>query len=468
MAAREGHAKVCEVLLRCNTDKTIKDSDGKTAAEYAKTKETKNMILNYNSKPSVSTVPTTTVPLVVTSNINVESSSNDSLLLTQVERIVKQIDSNAQIRRVEDLQEWIDKMKQEMEELRKMNEKLQNEVMNHKCPIMDATPYLKKIEKLESEKREVNRAVVELREENEKLKRENSNEVLEWRNVEDVSKVGTLIGKSQFEVYKMNDRDSVAKVIPLNPMKPEDYKQVKNEIEVMNKLFTTTPPPIVKIKAYSMDEQKEVFILYSDYYQHGSLSSLLHCKEKSDKYCDTWESKNKWIVSCCKALEYLHNREIIHKDVKPDNFLIQNMEQREVHITDFGISKIKQASTTYITTISAGHSNAASMIGSAQYMPPELYSAKFKTITDKQDIYSLGIVMWEICHLQKPFEGCNAMTIMGTVLNDEYPLELDENIPNKWEELMKWCWQKKPADRPTIMEVMCYLQKHKMELTGAK
>ncbi len=211
-----------------------------------------------------------------------------------------------------------------------------------------------------------------------------------------------------------------------------------------------------------MDEQKEVFILYSNFYQHGNLSNMLHSHEKSKEYCRTWKQKYEWIVSCCQALEYLHSKQVMHKDVKPDNYLIKDLNECIVHICDFGINKMKTVSTTFTTT----HSH--SMASTLQYKAPELYSTKFKNVSDKQDIYSLGVVMWEICHLQKLFDGYDAVSIIGTLINEEYPLKFDENVPIVLQELMQMCLKKKPEERPSAMEILSYLQKHKLQIISTQ
>lgn len=117
------------------------------------------------------------------------------------------------------------------------------------------------------------------------------------------------------------------------------------------------------------------------------------------------------IFKCAKALDYAHNQNIIHRDIKPSNILIR--EDMEVQIADFGIAKIKK--TEFIET-------APGFIGSPKYMSPEQLNEG--NITYNTDLFSLGIIMYEMLVGEHPFEAGSFSKLIGKILHeDPHPLK---------------------------------------------
>jgi len=107
----------------------------------------------------------------------------------------------------------------------------------------------------------------------------------------------------------------------------------------------------------------------------------------------------------CRGLRYAHSHKIVHRDIKPQNILLD--KNKVVHITDFGIAKI--FSSTNITM-------TGSTIGTPEYMSPE--QAQGKTIDTQSDIYSLGILMYEMLTGAPPFIANNAMAVAYKQVHD--------------------------------------------------
>ena len=110
------------------------------------------------------------------------------------------------------------------------------------------------------------------------------------------------------------------------------------------------------------------------------------------------------VISVCKALDYAHQRGIIHRDVKPSNIMLNRLE--EVRITDFGIARIKS-----VQTISKG------VIGSPSYMSPE--QIKELPVEPVSDVFSLGCVLYELLTGVQAFPGDNYFSIMYKITNEE-------------------------------------------------
>lgn len=116
-------------------------------------------------------------------------------------------------------------------------------------------------------------------------------------------------------------------------------------------------------------------------------------------------------LAICRALQHAHQSGIIHRDVKPTNVLISRTG--EVKITDFGVARGEDM--PHLTS-------TGQVIGTPFYMSPE--QAEGKEITARSDIYSIGIVMYEMITGKKPFTGENAHAITAKIIRGKYPSPL--------------------------------------------
>ncbi len=123
----------------------------------------------------------------------------------------------------------------------------------------------------------------------------------------------------------------------------------------------------------------------------------------------------------CDALSYAHSKKIIHRDIKPENIFI--LKNGVVKISDFGIAKIKD----FASTVSLG----TSIIGTPAYISPEI-AIGMDSIDERSDIYSLGVVFYEMVTGKKPFEG-NFMTLIykHAKENPVPPIQIKPDIPEK-------------------------------------
>lgn len=141
-------------------------------------------------------------------------------------------------------------------------------------------------------------------------------------------------------------------------------------------------------------------------------------------------------VQIASALECAHKNDIIHRDIKPQNILINS--DKQLKVTDFGIARIITSSTiTYTSTV----------LGTVHYISPE--QAKGKYVDEKSDIYSLGIVLYEMSTGRVPFDASNPVGIALKHIQENLiePKEYNPQIPDGMNELILMALSKDPEYR---------------------
>ncbi|KAF2309306.1 hypothetical protein GH714_001558 [Hevea brasiliensis] len=162
--------------------------------------------------------------------------------------------------------------------------------------------------------------------------------------------------------------------------------------------------------------------------------SLRHVLLKKDRYLDR---RKRLIIAMDAAfgMEYLHSKNIVHFDLKCDNLLVNLKDpQRPIRkVGDFGLSKIKRN-----TLVSGG------VRGTLPWMALELLNGSSNKVSEKVDVFSFGIVLWE--------------NLTGGIVNNT----LRPAIPNfcnpEWKRLMEQCWAPDPVARPSLIEIARRLQ----------
>ena len=137
----------------------------------------------------------------------------------------------------------------------------------------------------------------------------------------------------------------------------------------------------------------------------------------------------------CQALSVAHNLDIIHRDIKPQNIMVQ--PDGNVKVMDFGIARAKNSVMT----------QTSSVLGTAHYISPE--QAQGKDLTATSDIYSLGIVLYEAATGKLPFDGPDAVSVAMKQVNDlpVPPREINPDIDPALEAIIMKAIAKNPADR---------------------
>ncbi|RGB42639.1 kinase-like domain-containing protein [Rhizophagus diaphanus] len=187
------------------------------------------------------------------------------------------------------------------------------------------------------------------------------------------------------------------------------------------------------------DDNIKKYLLVMEYADGGSLSKYL--KENFEKL--TWEDKLKLSYQLASAVSCLHDEDIIHRDLHSNNVLVN---QGTIKLADFGLSKRIEASTK----------KKKDLFGVVPYMDPKKFSNRSYSLNKKSDVYSVGVLLWEISSGKPPFyvegesyDGCLAVQIMQGQRETTVP-----DTPIEYVKLYTECWDDNPDNRPSIQEVV--------------
>jgi serine/threonine protein kinase len=148
------------------------------------------------------------------------------------------------------------------------------------------------------------------------------------------------------------------------------------------------------------------------------------------------------LAQVAEALDYAHSRGVIHRDVKPANILIT--PENRVKITDFGIARIESSNLTM----------EGQLLGTPNYMAPEQIQGK--EVDHRADIFSLGVVFYELLTRKKPFQGENMTAVTHKIVFEPFrpPEQLVAELPKGLTPILSRCLEKDPARRyPRASEV---------------
>ena len=149
-----------------------------------------------------------------------------------------------------------------------------------------------------------------------------------------------------------------------------------------------------------------------------------------------WNEAVHFTTQILMALECAHEKGIIHRDIKPQNIML--LQDGTIKVADFGIARFLQSETTTMTD---------KAIGSVHYIAPEQASGDY--ITDKADIYSVGVMLYEMLTGKLPFVADNAVSVALMQLQAKavMPRELNPSIPRGLEQITMKAMEKNPVDR---------------------
>ena len=250
-------------------------------------------------------------------------------------------------------------------------------------------------------------------------------------------------------VYKAKDilLNRIVAVKVLRPEFVDDDEflgKFKREAEAVASL---SHPNIVNV--YDVGEDGKVHYIVMEYIDGQNLKEIIKNEGTLDEYTALDITKQ-----IAMALSAAHKKGIIHRDIKPHNILISN-EGRVVKVAVFGIAKAVSNSTM---------TNIGSIIGSVHYFSPE--QAKGKFISNNADLYSLGIVLYEMIIGKVPFRGDSPISIALQHINDEIEFTSEEqvNIPQSVRTIIKKLTEKSSVDRyqsaEEVIEDIEYIEKN--------
>ena len=212
---------------------------------------------------------------------------------------------------------------------------------------------------------------------------------------------------------------------------PESYalrmQRFAREAEILRRI---DHPNIVKIFDYNFDDRKGLPYLIMEHVNGRQLSQ--HIKQNSLDF----NLKISIIKQTADALDYVHRQGIIHRDIKPENILVT--EDGTVKITDFGIGKIIDSELTI----------AGDVMGSPAYMSPESFDSA-RTIDYRTDIFSLGVICYELFTGVRPFEGDTLYKLIDAIREKkpEEPMKINPRIDSWLQDVMAKMLDKNPDKR---------------------
>src|SRR5262245_32878393 len=226
------------------------------------------------------------------------------------------------------------------------------------------------------------------------------------------------------------DRDVAIKVLPPEQASSLELRErFKREARTAARL---THPHIVPLHTFGEVSGLMYFVM--GYVAGESLAARLRRDGPFDS-----ESARTLLASVCDALDYAHRHGIVHRDIKPDNILIDASTGAPL-LTDFGIAKAV-VSDAQLTT-------DGQLMGTPYYMSPEQAMGK-ADVDRRSDLYSLGVVAYEMVSAKRPFEGTTAMESLTLRLTQEpKPLaSIAGQVPADFAQAIGRCLQRDPANR---------------------
>jgi WD40 repeat protein/serine/threonine protein kinase len=238
-------------------------------------------------------------------------------------------------------------------------------------------------------------------------------------------------------VYKAFDtrlETNVAiKVIRTERLAPEIAERALKRFEREAKsLAQLNHPNIVKVTDYGDYDGKPYLVM--PYLEGGTLKEVLHSRGRFP-----WQEAVRLILPIMHALEYAHQRNTIHRDVKPSNILIT--DSGEPVLSDFGVAKIIDDESTLDLT------GTSATVGTPEYMAPEQVISK--SVDFRVDIYSLGVVLYEMLTGRKPFQADTPMAVLFKHASEALPRpkQFAPDLPERVEKTLVKALAKKPEDR---------------------
>ncbi|XP_039052929.1 serine/threonine/tyrosine-protein kinase HT1-like [Hibiscus syriacus] len=218
-------------------------------------------------------------------------------------------------------------------------------------------------------------------------------------------------------------------------------KQFNREVNLLSRLHHQNV-----IKFIAACRKPPVYCVITEYLSEGSLRAYLH------KLDDKSLPLKKLLVIALEiacGMEYIHSQGVIHRDLKPENILID--QEFHMKIADFGIA----CEEAYCDLL-------ADDPGTYRWMAPEMI--KKKSYGRKVDVYSFGLILWEMIAGTIPYEDMNPMQAAFAVVNKNLRPVIPKDCPPSMRALIEQCWSLNPEKRPEFWQIVKVLEQFESSL----
>ena len=255
-------------------------------------------------------------------------------------------------------------------------------------------------------------------------------------------------GKATLIQDKFTSELQVMKEINLRNLDEKAKSQLKEEGKIISQL---DHPNIIKLYDDYHDIDKEY--LFMEYADGGDLMNQITKAINNREIIPELKIIN-WFIEICEAIKYIHNKNILHRDLKELNiFLTSN---NNIKLGDFGLAK----------QLNANNNVAFTMVGTIIYESPEILNGR--PYDKKSDIWSLGVILYHLLTLKHPFMGMSQVQIINNITHGIYPL-INSNFYSK--DIINLCYsilRVNPFERPGIDLILNQLDRIKNNINNNK
>lgn len=247
--------------------------------------------------------------------------------------------------------------------------------------------------------------------------------------------LGRMIGEGAFgKVHegKWRGKSVAVKLLICQDLRSDILHEFQSEVEIMSVL---RHPNICRLLGACMDPPHRALVV--ELLQRGSLWGVL----RTNRRIIDFNMRCKFLYDTAKGMSYLHHfeRPILHRDLKSPNLLVD--KNYNIKISDFGLARVK----AHVQTMTGN-------CGTVQWMAPEVLSNQ--KYTEKADVFSFGIVAWEVFTGECPYDGMAQIQVALNVLNRNHRPAIPRDCPQFFGRLMKACWNRQPDLRPSFPHIV--------------
>ncbi|XP_026663859.1 uncharacterized protein LOC103715979 isoform X2 [Phoenix dactylifera] len=223
--------------------------------------------------------------------------------------------------------------------------------------------------------------------------------------------------------------------------KPSEHERMRADFwNEACKLADMHHPNIVAFYGVVLDGPGGSIATVTEYMINGSLR---HALQKNNK---PFDRRRRLLIAMDAAfgMEYLHSKQIIHFDLKSDNLLVNLRDPKRpiCKVCDLGLSKVK------CQTLISGE-----VQGTLPYIAPECLHGNESLVSEKIDVFSFGIVMWELLTGEEPYADLHHGAILGGIVSNTLRPTVPDSCDPDWRSLMEKCWSAEASERPSFAEI---------------